>query len=190
MRKTVLYGVLLTLAGTLLTGFVHERREAVRLRSDLYALDDTIRHYRTRLGREAASVQALRLRCSEFERLRKADAAEIRRLGIRLRRAEASARTALATRIEVRVPVHDTVLLRDTVRFFRWHDTWTTVEGTILRDSAACRVESVDTLFQVVHRVPRRFLFIRWGTKAIRQEIVSRNPHTRIVHAEYIELER
>ena len=47
-------------------------------------------------------------------------------------------------------------------------------------------VESVDTLRQVVHRVPRRFLFIRFGTKAVRQEIVSSNPHTRIVYAEYV----
>ena len=53
-----------------------------------------------------------------------------------------------------------------------------------IRDS--CRVESVDTLRQVVHRVPRRFLFIRFGTKAVRQEIVSSNPHTRIVYAEYV----
>ena len=43
---------------------------------------------------------------------------------------------------------------------------------------------------QVIHRIPRRFLFIRWGTKALRQEIVSTNPHTRIVHAEYVKIER
>lgn len=74
----------------------------------------------------------------------------------------------------------------DTVRSFRWRDPWVTVEGRIRDDSVACRVESVDTLRQVVHRVPRRFLFIRFGTKAVRQEIVSSNPHTRIVYAEYV----
>lgn len=190
MRKILFFGVLLTVAGALLTGLIRSRAEAARLRSDLFVLNDTILHYRTRLGEEAASVEALRLRCDEFERLRETDAAEIRRLGIRLRRAEASARTALQSRIEAEAPVRDTVLLRDTVRLFRWQDSWVTIEGQIARDTVSCRVESVDTLFQVVHRVPRRFLFIRWGTKAIRQEIVSRNPHTRIVHAEYILLER
>ncbi len=190
MRKIAFFGVLLLLAGTLVTDIVHSRRETARLRTNLCTLGDSLRHYRTRLGREAASTQALRLRCSEFERLRKADAAEIRELGLKLRRAEAAARTALATHIEVRTPIRDTVLLHDTVRLFQWHDTWTSVAGSIMHDSVSCRVESVDTLFQVVHRVPRRFLFIRWGTKAIRQEIVSRNPHTRIVHAEYIRLER
>ena len=58
------------------------------------------------------------------------------------------------------------------------------------RDSAEGRGRSVDTLRQVVHRVPRRFLFIRWGTKALRQQIVSSNPHTRIVYTEYVRIER
>ena len=80
--------------------------------------------------------------------------------------------------------------MRDSVRLFRWRDPWVTVEGRIGHDSAVCRIRSIDTLRQVVHRIPRRFLFIRWGTKALRQEIVSTNPHTRIVHAEYVKIER
>ena len=139
----------------------------------------------------------------EFERLRAGDAERIRQLGIRLRRVEAAATLATATEIDVQVPLHDTIVRRDfaavcdsgrlaaavrfdTVRSFRWRDPWVTVEGRIRGDSADCRVESVDTLRQVVHRVPRRFLFIRFGTKAVRQEIVSSNPHTRIVYAEYV----
>ena len=80
--------------------------------------------------------------------------------------------------------------VRDTVRLFRWRDTWVSVEGRIEEDSVSCRVESVDTLRQIVYRIPRRFLFIRWGTKALRQRIVSTNPHTRIVAAEYVRIEK
>lgn len=75
-------------------------------------------------------------------------------------------------------------------KVFRWSDRHVSVYGVIRDDSASCRVVSVDTLQQIVHRVPRRFLFIRWGTKAIRQEVVSSNPHTNIVYTEYIELKR
>ena len=156
-----------------------------------------------RAGEAAASAEVLQLRCREFERLRAGDAERIRQLGIRLRRVEAAATLATATEIDVQVPLHDTIVRRDfaavcdsgrlaaavrfdTVRSFRWRDPWVTVEGRIRGDSADCRVESVDTLRQVVHRVPRRFLFIRFGTKAVRQEIVSSNPHTRIVYAEYV----
>ena len=132
------------------------------------------------------------------EALRAADAEEIRRLGLKIRRLEAAAKTVTATEAEIRTPLRDTVVVRsgdphpvrDSVRLFRWRDPWVTVEGSIGRDSAVCRIRSIDTLRQVVHRIPRRFLFIRWGTKALRQEIVSTNPHTRIVHAEYVKIER
>jgi len=76
------------------------------------------------------------------------------------------------------------------VKVFRWSDRHVSVDGMIRADSVSCHVESIDTLQQVVHRVPRRLLFIRWGTKAIRQEVVSSNPHTNIVYTEYIELKR
>ena len=134
-----------------------------------------------------------------LERLRAADAESIRDLGIKLKRVESTAKTATATVVELRAKLRDTAVVRETsagaviidsMRTFRWRDPWVTVEGLIERDSVACRVESIDTLRQVVHRVPRRFLFIRWGTKAIRQEVMSSNPHTRIVYTDYIELKK
>ena len=70
----------------------HYRAENRRLVENQTALAADVTRYRTRLGAEAASVQALRLRCGEFETLRAADAEEIRRLGIRLRRLEAAAK--------------------------------------------------------------------------------------------------
>ena len=75
-------------------------------------------------------------------------------------------------------------------KVFRWSDRHVSISGLIRDDSVRCHVSSIDTLQQIVHRVPRRFLFIRWGTKAIRQEVVSSNPHTQIVYTEYIELKR
>ncbi len=75
-------------------------------------------------------------------------------------------------------------------KVFRWSDRHVSVDGIIRADSVNCQVVSIDTLQQIVHRVPRRFLFIRWGTKAVRQEVVSSNPHTQIVYTEYIELRR
>ncbi|MCD8274854.1 MAG: hypothetical protein LUC96_07710 [Alistipes sp.] len=197
MKKYLfLYAVAVT--ALLVCGYGRYRRETRRLTQNQYALAAGIEHYRTRLGQEAASVQALRLRCAEFEELRAADAAEIRRLGIKLRRLEAAARTATATAVEIRTPVRDTVVVRlrdtlvvrDTLRLFRWRDAWVRIEGAVTADSVACRVESTDTLRQIVHRIPRRFLFIRWGTKALRQEIVSSNPHTKIVYSDYVKIER
>ena len=197
MKKyLVLYAVLVSAA--LFFVLRHYRGENRRLAQNQEALASDLVHYRTRAGEEATAAQVLRLRCSEFERLRAEDAAEIRRLGIRIRRLEASARLASASQTRFQAPLRDTVVVRetprepifDTLKSFRWRDPWVFVEGYLSRDSVHCRIQSVDTLRQVIHRVPRRFLFFRWGTKALRQEIVSSNPHTRIVYAEYVRIER
>ena len=193
MKKfLLLYALAVTLS---LAGVLRRyRTETHRLEQNQRALLSQVERYRTRAGEAAASAEVLQLRCREFERLRAGDAERIRQLGIRLRRVEAAATLATATEIDVQVPLHDTIARRDfaavcdsgrlaaavrfdTVRSFRWRDPWVPVE---------VRIESVDTLRQVVHRVPRRFLFIRFGTKAVRQEIVSSNPHTRIVYAAYV----
>lgn len=204
MKKyLLLYAVLVTAA--LFVLLHHYRGENRRLTQNQEALASRISRYRTRAGEEAASAQALRLRCAEFEHLRAEDAERIRQLGIRIRRLEATARTATASQIEIRAPIRDSIVVRrdtapvlrptggvplDTLRSFRWQDPWVSIDGILRRDSILCRIRSIDTLHQIVHRIPRRFLFIRWGTKALRQEIVSRNPHTRIVYTEYIRLER
>ncbi len=167
---------------------VLRHREAQRLENNQTALSEQVEYYRTRMGEQAASVRALQLRCDEFREMRQADARRIRDLGIKIRRLESSTTASLESKVEVHTIVRDTVILHDTLRVFHWCDEWVTVDGRIGRDSVTCEVTSIDTLRQVVHRVPRRFLFIRYGTKAIRQEIVSSNPHSRIVYADYIEL--
>lgn len=179
----------------LMKNYRDENRRLVQNQTALAAESDLIR---SELDARSVETQALRLRVAEFEQLRAADARRIAEAGIRMRRLEAAAKTVGQTTLETRAPLRDTVFIRlrdtlvvrDTVRLFRWRDTWVSVEGRIEEDSVSCRVESVDTLRQIVYRIPRRFLFIRWGTKALRQRIVSTNPHTRIVAAEYVRIEK
>lgn len=69
MKKYLfLYAVAVT--ALLVCGYGRYRRENRRLTQNQHALAAGIERYRTRLGQEAASVQALRLRCAEFEELR------------------------------------------------------------------------------------------------------------------------
>ena len=85
---------------------------------------------------------------------------------------------------------HDICKAVEEIHHFSHHTPWVHIEGEVRRDTLLLDYHSIDTLHQIVHRVPRKFLFFRFGTKAIRQEIVSSNPHTKIVYSEYIELRR
>lgn len=191
MRKyLVIYAIVAT--AVIVVGAKYLLKENARLENNNSALLQSVKTYRTRADENAASVQVLRLKVGEYEELRAADAERIRNLKIKLKRLESASKSVTNTAINITAPLRDTVILRDTlrlhdtVRLFRWRDSWVTVDGVIDNDSVSCSVTSVDTLHQIIHRIPRRFLFFRYGTKAIRQEIVSSNPHTKVVYSEVV----
>jgi hypothetical protein len=169
-------------------------KENERLRRNEYALMQGVEYYRTQNNRSAASVAALEVEVAEFRALNREAAKEIASLGIRLRRAESVARSVAVTTLADTVVLCDTIIVRDTIavsaRHFAAADAWSRVEAILFGDSVHYAVRSIDTLHQVVHRVPRKFLFIPYGTKAIRQEVWSSNPNTQLVYTEYIELPR
>ena len=195
MKKYLFIYAALTTAVIIIGGkfLISEQR---RLQNNNHSLLQRVEYYRTSADESAASVQALRLKVGEYEELLAADAEKIRAMGVKLRRLESIAKSVVATDVAIKAPLRDTVFIRDTLRqidtlrLFRWNDSWVTVDGVISADSVECRVQSVDTLHQIVHRIPRRFLFIKYGTKALRQEIISSNPHSKIVFSEYIKIER
>ena len=194
MRKILFYySVVATLLLIACALFLrHSTNEVARLRNNNEALTSETQLYKTRLEESAASTVALQLQLDEYRKQHADDTKRIRELGIRLRRVESVATATTHAKMEFSAPLRDTIfldrLLPDTSSVFRWSDRWVSIEGIIRNGNAECHIESIDTLRQVVHRVPRKFLFFRYGTKAIRQEITSSNPHTRIVYTEYIEL--
>lgn len=191
MRKYLaIYSIVAT--AVIVVGAKYLLKENARLENNNSALLQSVKTYRTKADENAASVQVLRLKIGEYEELRAADAERIRNLKIKLKRLESASKSVTKTAVNISAPLRDTVILRDTlrlhdtVRLFRWRDSWVTVNGVIDNDSVSCSVTSIDTLHQIIHRIPRRFLFFRYGTKAIRQEIVSSNPHTEVVYSEVV----
>ena len=171
------------------------RQEKERLTGNQEALMDEVQYYQDEAGRNAASVQRLELSKAELEAYNGELTKRIEDLNIKLKRVQAATTTATQTNVEIKTIIKDTIIYRDTgmlvLPAIKWQDPWVNVDGIIKPDSTVdLSIQSVDTLFQVVHRVPKKFLFIRYGTKAIRQEITSSNPHTKIVYSEYIELKR
>lgn len=172
-----------------------ERRERLRLEANQHALLTDVEFYRTRDSLSAASVERLTLTNREFREHAGELEKTVADLQLKVRRLQSVSRTAVTTERIIETVVRDTVIVRDslradTVRSVSFSDPWLTFGGTLLRDRFTGRIESRDTLIQMVHRVPRRFWFIRWGTKAIRQEVTTRNPYSRITYTEYIELKR
>lgn len=195
MTKALFIYALSVTALLLLVGSNRQRlrSENQRLNQNIVALTSDVELYRTRSGESAAEVGSLHLRQSELEQTNEALTDQIDQLKIRLRHINSLATAATQTVVEFSTQIPDTVLRRpvvDTIRLPLYADTWNSVQATLIGDRIEGRFSSVDTLHQVVYRVPHRFLFIRYGTKELRQVITSSNPSTRLVYSSHITIER
>ena len=195
MTKALLIYALTVTALLVMVGNNRQRLhfENQRLNQNIVALTSDVELYRTQSGESAAEVRSLRLRQSELEQTNEALTDQIDQLNIRLRHINSLATAATQTVVEFSTQIPDTVLHRpvvDTVRLPLYADTWNSVQATLIGDRIEGRFTSVDTLHQVVYRVPHRFLFIRYGTKELRQVITSSNPSTRLIYSSHITIER
>lgn len=164
--------------------------EHERLERNQRALLSKVATYKTRADEWAATAEVLELKLSELRQARREDAKRIKELGIRLREVETYARSVTQKRGAATLPLRDTVIIRDTVKIFSSGRGHSELSGTIRNDSITYHFTSTDTIYQVVRRVPRRFLFFRYGTKAIHQDVWTSNPSTRVIYTEYIELDK
>ena len=171
---------------TLLRSNIQEMR---RLEQNQESLMGSVQSYKTAADRSAASAAILELRLEELRKLRAEDAEQIRSLGIRLRRAESYAKSVTQTKSNATIALRDTVIVCDTLQIIDSDMGYTTLRGSILNDTLRLNITHRDTLYQVVHRVPRKFLFFKFGTRAIHQDVWSSNPDSEILFTEYIELE-
>ena len=193
MKRYILIIILVIIIFFLSRSLHRQRQENDRLSSNQTALFQDISYYRTRDSLPAASVERLTLTKKELEQNCEALARDIKDLKIKLKRVQSVSQASIETEHIIRTVVRDSLIVRDrvdTLQCIDYHDNYLTLSGCIEHNHFSGHIMSRDTLLQVIHRVPHRWWFIKWGTKAVRQEIVSKNPHTHVVYSRYIELKR
>ena len=78
----------------------------------------------------------------------------------------------------------------ETPKRISWSDPWISLRGVIEGDTLRAHIESRDTLQVFVHRIPKRFLFFRYGTRKVRVDVVSQNPHTRLSYPKLLVVQK
>ena len=196
MKKYLLITIvaLLAVAGGAIYRCQQLKTDNERLHGNQSALMAVVEHYKTDAGESAAKVQQLQLTASEFKNQCADLKAEVERLGIKASRLQTLINTSTHTTVRVDTIVKDSVVYLplearlDTLKCFEYNDGWVRAHGCI--DSSnhfEGEFESRDSLLIVAHRVPKRFLFFRWGCKRVELDIKSSNPHSEITHAKYVE---
>jgi hypothetical protein len=206
MKKYLIIAAIALAVAAVVTIWVQRSRinqltgERDKYRTNTETLLQDVSRYQTKDSLNAAKVGVLELKLSEFERYRASDAELIKTLQTKNRELERVTTTQMETINELRATVRDSVvyLLGDTVTtvlrcvdivepYFELHGCATPdgqFTGTHINRDSLLIVETVQY---------KRWLGFLWKTKKIKNreiDVISRNPHTKIMGVEYIEIEK
>lgn len=206
MKKYLIWAAIAMVVAAVATIWVQRTKiekltdERNRYRGNTETLLQDVETYKTKDSLNAAKVGALELKLSEFERYRASDAELIKTLQTKNRELERVTTTQMETINELRATVRDSVvyLPGDTVTtvlrcvdivepYFELHGCATPdgqFTGTHINRDSLLIVETVQY---------KRWLGFLWKTKKIKNreiDVISRNPHTKIMGVEYIEIEK
>lgn len=206
MKKYLIIAAIALAVAAVVTIWVQRSRinqltgERDKYRTNTETLLQDVRTYQTKDSLNAAKVGVLELKLSEFERYRASDAELIKTLQTKNRELERVTTTQMETINELRATVRDSVvyLPGDTVTtvlrcvdivepYFELHGCATPdgqFTGTHINRDSLLIVETVQY---------KRWLGFLWKTKKIKNreiDVISRNPHTKIMGVEYIEIEK
>ena len=182
-----------------------ERAGRIRLAANQAVLLSDLQTYQISDSLNAARVDALTMTVAEFRKGFSDMQGMLKEMSVKIKRLETVAITGTETSYYITAPVRDSIVYREAtnhihtdslmyretsipIQIIQHSDRWLTLDGYIKDREFSGKIESRDTIVQIVHRVPRRFLFFRYGTKGIRQEVMSKNPHTKINYSRYIKL--
>ena len=144
--------------------------------------------WKTKDSLSAAKNATLNLKISELERYRIDDINQINQLKKKNEELNNLIKNSSKTEIKIITQLKDTVIYKDTVKYFNWNDNWTSVKGLIQKDTVDLNISNSDSLVISVATKYKRFLGFLWKTKKIKDQnvyVVSKNPHTTITNIEY-----
>lgn len=200
LKIYIILGIIIaSLIGT--TAFLSNRLEKEKAEKELYqrntnVLMDTIQTYKIKDSLNVASIGVIELKLSEYKKYRANDLNLINSLKVDKKRLQQITTTQIQTIYELKGSVRDSIVYRDnyivdTFKCIIIHNTWFDLKGcSNSNNDFSGTFENRDSLIYIEHIVPKKFLFFKWGIKERKQEILSKNPNTHIVNAEYISIRK
>ena len=191
----------LIIAVTILIGVVtllsyqldKERKEVDRLSDNQTSLIKDVEYYRTEDSLSVGSVHKLTLTLEEYQRLDKAKSDTIKDLGYELSRVNSVQEVKTESKHDIKAAVKDSSIINNfdtlTAPCFNYSSKFVDVSGCIIEDQFVGQVKTRVELDIIAHRIPKQFWFIKWGTKAVKVDVISKDKNCTITHNRYIELQ-
>ena len=168
-----------------------EERDSYK--SNTEALMSEVRRIQADSSTMALDIKTLTMSLDEYKRFRAEDEEKIKKLGIRIKDLEATAKHNVEVDAPIDAEIKDSVMIRDTVPVFlktvRIDTPYLKINGIIENDRLTGKINLPVTLNQAFWiEYKHKFLWWRWKVKAIHQTISSDNPYVEIKYSEYIKI--
>ena len=162
-------------------------------KSNTEALMSEVRRIQADSSTMALDIKTLTMSLDEYKRFRAEDEEKIKKLGIRIKDLEATAKHNVEVDAPIDAEIKDSVMIRDTVPVFlkavRMDTPYLKINGIIENDRLPGKINLPVTLNQAFWiEYKHKFLWWRWKVKAIHQTISSDNPYVEIKYSEYIKI--
>ena len=162
-------------------------------KSNTEALMSEVRRIQADSSTMALDIKTLAMSLDEYKRFRAEDEEKIKKLGIRIKDLEATAKHNVEVDAPIDAEIKDSVMIRDTVPVFlkavRMDTPYLKINGIIENDRLTGKINLPVTLNQAFWiEYKHKFLWWRWKVKAIHQTISSDNPYVKIKYSEYIKI--
>lgn len=206
MKKYLIWAAIAMVVAAVATIWVQRTKiekltdERNRYRGNTETLLQDVETYKTKDSLNAAKVGVLELKLSEFERYRASDAELIKTLQTKNRELEAVTTAQMETISQLRGTVRDSIvyLPGDTtttvLKCVDISDPWFSLNGCTTPDGTfSGTFVNRDSILIVATVQYKRFLNFLWKTNKVKNreiDIISKNPHTKIIGVEYIEIEK
>lgn len=203
MKKYIIISIIGLIVASLVTIAIQQNRisnlkkERDKYRENTEILLGQVEQYATKDSLHAATVGVLRLKIEEYEKYRSADAQLIETLKTKNRELQQVTTTQLQTIDSIRATVQDSVYIynNDTVELqcIDVHNQWFDLKGCVSNGEFRGEYESRESLLIAMTVQYKRFLGFLWKTNKVKNrkvDIISRNPNTKIVGFEIVEIEK
>lgn len=206
MKKYLIWAAIAMVVAAVATIWVQRTKiekltdERNRYRGNTETLLQDVETYKTKDSLNAAKVGVLELKLSEFERYRADDAALIKTLQVKNRELEAVTTAQMETITQLRGTVRDSIVYlpgdttKTVLKCVDISDPWFSLNGITTPDGTfSGTFVNRDSILIVATVQYKRFLNFLWKTNKVKNrkiDIISKNPHTKIIGVEYIEIEK
>lgn len=189
MKTKIPYIITVIVLAACYISFSHLKNENKMLKANQETLLDSVKSFKVSDSLKAITAGNLELSLKQFKKYHADDAILIKQL--KGQKPEVIIKPSVQTEYKVRTELKDSIIYKDTLKTILYKSKWNYISGFINKDTINLNIINYDELLITESLQKKKFLFFRlpisiFGYKRKVLNVISKNPNTKIISAEYI----